>query len=187
MPYSSDEGKHVIHNWLTGINPRAVLDIGAGAGTYGRMVRAICPQAAVDAVEIFEPYVSRFDLSHVYDAVIIGDVRDVNTTSLFPREYDVIIMGDVLEHMTAWEAEKVWCTLLPLARHAVIVSIPVVEYPQGPSEGNVHEAHVSTWDVASVLKRMPEIDEWWVGSEIGVFRANNTHRSTFPLPVGAWT
>jgi hypothetical protein len=187
MPYSSDEGKHVIRNWLAEIKPRAVLDIGAGSGTYGRMVRQVCPGAVVDAVEIFEPYVSRFDLSHLYDSVIIGDVRDVNTTSLFPHEYEVIIMGDVLEHMTAWEAEQVWCNLLPRARRAAIISIPIVEYPQGPSEGNEHEAHVETWSVARVFKRMPEIDEWWVGHEIGVFRANNEHRSTFPLAVGAWT
>jgi hypothetical protein len=186
MPYSSDEGKPVIARWLQEISPATVLDIGPGAGAYARLVRAKVPAATVDCVEIFDPYVSTFDLPHLYDRVVVGDIRDPDVMTLLRDSYDVVIMGDVLEHMSASDAERVWCNMLALSTRACIVSIPVVPYPQGPSHGNEHEAHVSEWDAGTVLRRLPEIGEYWIGQEIGVFIAHTRGRQQFPLPVGVW-
>lgn len=185
MPYSSDEGKDIIRGWVRYMQPRTVLDIGTGAGFYSRIVRAEAPGVAVDGVEIFAPYRNTFSLDARYDNLIIGDARDSKLK--LPRgSYDLVIMGDVLEHMTAHEAEDVWCRMLALSTRACILSIPVIEYPQGPVLGNEHEAHISTWDAHKVLKSLPEITEWWIGHQIGVFKAVTENMHAYPLPVGVW-
>lgn len=185
MPYSSLEGKESVRLWLRYVQPKSVLDIGAGAGMYSRIVRQECPDAVLDAVEIFEPYVSMFKLHEKYDRIVIGDARDVNLPKRLPLErYDVIIMGDVLEHMTHDEAQTLWCSMLPLSKRACIGSLPIVPYPQGPEHGNAHEAHVSEWDPGLVLSTFPLLSEWYFGEEIGTFIAHTQGLSTFPLPVG---
>lgn len=187
MPYSSDEGKAMIRRWITDMQPATVLDIGVGAGAYGYMVGNVVPHARIDAVEIHEPYVSTFGLRELYNEIVIGDIRDPQTRMRLPLpKYDLIIMGDVLEHMTADEAEQVWCAMLPLSKKACIASIPIIEYPQGAVFGNEHEAHLHTWDAQQVLKSLPEITEWWLGHEVGVFKATTENMRVYPLPVGVW-
>jgi predicted nicotinamide N-methyase len=186
MPYSSGEGKA----WLaaqiwaalreapertdeeTGhvFAPR-VLDIGAGSGTYadllspGRHVRDR-GYLHITAIEIHIPYVSRFNLRSKYDDIIMGDAR----VTALPKS-DVVILGDVLEHMPLPDAVALWQRAREAATTAVFASLPIVEYPQGESEGNPHEAHVHTWSHDLVLAELAGITEWWAGPQIGVYRA----------------
>jgi len=55
------------------------------------------PEARFEAVEIFYPYIERFQLEKRYDWVWQGDVRVA--ARYFAREFDLVIFGDVLEHM----------------------------------------------------------------------------------------
>lgn len=149
-----------------------VLDVGAGMGTWYDLLRPWFPDAAFDAIEIFEPYLDRFKLLDKYRHITIGDAYDVarapgltipNPTEVVP--YDLAIFGDVLEHMTRARAiETVW--LLPW-EHAII-SIPLGDYPQGPSDGNLAEAHLATWEHKEVLDSFP-IVRASVGATIGVY------------------
>ena len=51
-------------------------------------------------LEIHEPYVTRYDLTRKYDALIVGDVRAYT----WPRNWDMVIFGNVLEHLDLPEA-----------------------------------------------------------------------------------
>lgn len=51
-------------------------------------------------------------------------------------EADVAILGDVAEHLSADEAQRLWQRAGATARKAVYLSIPIVHYPQGEIEGN---------------------------------------------------
>ena len=134
MPRSSWDGKEYIRFLIGKIKPKSALDVGAGAGTY----RDLLDIPHFDAVEIWAPYVERFGLIDAYREVFIEDVRRF----AFDREkYDLIIFGDVLEHMTKNEAISV----VSRALHSgamVLVSIPIIDYPQGECDGNPFEAHV---------------------------------------------
>ena len=61
MPYSSEAFKgEVIYHILSNIKPDyKVLDVGAGAGRYGI---ALQDYVYIDAVEIYEPYIEKFNL-----------------------------------------------------------------------------------------------------------------------------
>ncbi|WP_054565958.1 bifunctional 2-polyprenyl-6-hydroxyphenol methylase/3-demethylubiquinol 3-O-methyltransferase UbiG [Frankia sp. R43] len=175
MPYSSECGKAWITSWLAELAPASVLDIGAGAGGYARICRQACPAARLTAVEIWEPYVARFGLASLYDEVLVGDARTLALPAV-----DVVILGDVLEHMIAAEAVELWARARAASRLGVLASLPVVPYPQGAVEGNPHEEHRETWSHARVLARLPGVVASDVDGDIGVYLASPTEVSACP-------
>ena len=167
MPLSSAEGK----TWtkerilaLAGDGPLSVLDIGPGVGTYAKLLAG--PEVGrLTGVEIWEPYVHTYRLHDYYDEIIVGDAREVDLPAA-----DVVILGDVAEHMDADDALRLWQRAAAAAQKAVYLSIPIVHYPQGEIEGNPHEHHVvEDWGHDSVLETFPGIGDWWLGTEVGVY------------------
>ena len=141
-----------------------MLDIGPGAGTWAKLLAGPAV-SSLTGIEIYQPYVDTYRLHEYYDAVIVGDARSVE----FPPS-DVIILGDVAEHMTEADALALWDKASAVAARAVYLSIPIVHYPQGEIEGNHHEVHVvDDWDHDKVLGAFAGIGEWWTGSEVGVY------------------
>ena len=164
MPISSTEGKAWTLDKVRRLAPDSLLDVGAGAGTYARLLAADRPARLV-ALEVFEPYVERYGLRELYDEVLIGDAR---TTDL--PEADVVVLGDVAEHMSVAEAQDLWRRAGAAARRAVFMSIPIVHYPQGELEHNAHEVHVvDDWDHEKVLAAFPGITDSFRGDVVGVY------------------
>lgn len=170
MPTSADEGKPWMINKILVKEPKSVLDLGAGSGTYGKMLRPYLPSAYMTAVEIHAAYVSEYKLWRVYDSVIIGDIRSCDLPVA-----DVVILGDVLEHMTLSDALPLWNRARELASKALFLSIPIVEWPQGALNGNEYERHLRTWSHNDVLT-LPGITDWWMGSHIGCYEALSTNK-----------
>lgn len=120
----------------------SVLDVGAGAGTYARFRQ---PEQRWTAIEIWQPSIAQFALEQKYDHVICGDARVVPIA-----KHDVIILGDVLEHMDVRDAQALVTRCRQAAKY-VIVSIPIGHYPQGAFDGNPYEEHVTDdWSVEEV-------------------------------------
>ena len=164
---SSVEGKSWIADRVRAAGAQApveVLDIGPGVGTYAKLLAG--PEVSrLACIEIFEPYVHTYRLHQYYDDVVVGDAR----ATPFP-DTDIVILGDVAEHMTEPEAVALWQKACGAARIAVYLSIPIIHYPQGHIEGNSHEAHVvDDWNHERVLAAFEGIGEWWTGTEIGVY------------------
>lgn len=168
MPFSHSEGRPWMLERLRNLQPESMLDIGAGSGTYGKMFAEHFPHAYRVGIEIWRPYLIRFDLPTLYDDMHCVDVREY---FMFPST-DVIIMGDVLEHMTEADALRVWDMARDAARKAVYLSIPIIHYPQGEYEGNPHEAHVvDDWNHERVLATFDGIGECYQGSVVGAYEA----------------
>lgn len=163
MPWSADEGKDFARKQIKALQPSAVLDVGAGAGYYGRFIKKILPKTFVDALEIWEPYIDRFNLAQIYDTVYVDDVRSFTPT----QTYDLIIFGDVLEHLEQAEAVQVMSSVKPFARR-ILVSLPIIEWHQGECEGNPHEAHLHHWTHDDIEKHF-EPAASWTGDHIGVY------------------
>jgi len=153
------------------LHPVDVLDIGVGAGTYGRVLRELCPGVRLTGVEAWAPYVEEFDLHAIYDDLIIADVRHLD---VLPRA-DIVILGDVLEHMAEPDAVAVWAMARVAARKAVYLSIPIIRYPQGHLHGNPFEEHiVDDWTHERVLATFEGIGAHWVGTIVGAYEAATT-------------
>lgn len=184
MPFSSENGKHetdrVIQRLLSQgrgfLESRGlvrVLDIGAGSGTYSDRYRSMIENRGIKAhwtgVEIWEPYVEKYDLRKKYDALVVQDARTyAESISADSPTFDIAFVGDILEHMTKTEAENLMSHLLKACR-VVVLSIPIIHYPQGEWEGNPYEAHIKDdWSDGEVRSTWgTQIVHGWVEQEIG--------------------
>jgi 2-polyprenyl-3-methyl-5-hydroxy-6-metoxy-1,4-benzoquinol methylase len=144
MGYSLRGGKPETAEWFrqNQLLITRVLDIGAGSGTYAKLIKQefdLCKDAEWTAVEAWPDYIEKFELASLYNHVINQDARTLNWDEL--GHFSVAIAGDVLEHMTKAEAVELVDQIL---KHSdtLIVSIPIVYMPQDAVEGNPFEVHV---------------------------------------------
>ncbi len=136
MPYSVRENDADVLGYVAHHGISTVLDIGPGSGTYADLLGHAC---TLDAVEAWPDYLTEFDLTAKYRHILIHDVRTVG--DLLPTRYDLVIFGDVLEHMTPTEAADVW-DWAPTVADRGLVSLPLDHWPQHAEHGgNPHEAH----------------------------------------------
>lgn len=162
MPFSSDSGKEDIKFLFSRLKHDRILDIGCGSGTYAKMFPDVAYKAGV---EVWQPYVEKYELNNLYDELFVEDARTWQPT----EQYDLAFAGDVLEHMTTEEARALLDKLRKCAT-SVIVSIPIGHYPQDEFEGNPYEKHVKDdWTDADVRSILGEPVWAKVTNEIGVY------------------
>lgn len=171
MPHSSHEGKERSAEWVAGLAPRRILDIGPGVGTYLELLRPLLPGSRWTAVEIHRPYVDRYELADRYDDLVIGDVRQLDWRG--HGRWDLVIFGDVLEHLDLPDARRAWQWARMQGAH-VLASVPIVHYPQGAHGGNVHECHRVTYDHELITRTFPGIVAHETGRQIGVYLATGS-------------
>jgi len=110
----------------------SILDVGAGEGTYLPFLQDYFTN--IEAIEIFKPNIDNFNLeeryNRVYNANIVGFEYDY---------YDIIIFGDVIEHLEINDAQNVLKYALNRCKE-MIVAVPYMS-TQGIEEGNVYEIH----------------------------------------------
>ena len=152
---SYDYGKSEVIDYIVKLalekrqNMFTVLDVGACDGKWADMLRAAfereflsdahegedIPLLRIDGVEKFKPNAAR--CIYKYNSFYIGGIEDY----WYPADYyDVIIFGDVIEHMEVLQAQL----CLERARNSaseVIVGVPYL-YRQGAIYGNPYEVHV---------------------------------------------
>ncbi len=102
-------------------NGLSVLDLGFGAGALAKRIRAAC--AFLAGIEL-DPLAARESI-HLFDQPIVGDV--VAGLSLLGKQaFDVIVAGDILEHLA--EPEVALSLIRPLVKPdgCLLVSLPNV-------------------------------------------------------------
>jgi hypothetical protein len=110
-----------------------ILDIGPGCGTYSDLLSPL--GFKLDGLEIYEPYITQFDLRSKYNSLHLGDIMDFDFYM-----YDYLIMGDILEHLTISNAQIV-LSKIKSYKIKTLVAVPY-EYEQGEWGGNIYEAHL---------------------------------------------
>lgn len=162
MPWSHTEGKSWLCERYDALKPKTVVEIGPGAGLYGKWMRQN-HRANWAAIEAWEPYVSQFNLSKLYDTVVVGDAREVE----LPKA-DLYVCGDVLEHMSRDEAVALIEKIKGLTTD-LFVSIPIIEYHQGAIEGNPFEVHHYHWGFEEMEETLGDGVATWKGDIIGAY------------------
>jgi hypothetical protein len=172
MPVSNEEGKAWSKERILDIRPTEIWDFGAGSGTYSDLLRTELPNTQFVAVEIFEPYVEMFDLKSKYDLVVVQDARTLDFSFLTVQPNNMAIFGDVLEHMHESEARD----LIEKAKGVfeyILVSVPIIDIPQGEVHGNLYETHHKTWSFSEMHYLMDSC-EAYEGDVLGVYLWNHT-------------
>lgn len=145
MPTSSPENQHVISTWFKLIKPKTIIDIGAGEGTYAKLLKK--KNQHWTAIEAWAVYVEQFKLRELYQQIIIADARYIDSKHL---KADLIIMGDMLEHMKKHEAQQLIDTCKKQAKN-IIISVPMQHLDQEAYEGNWFEEHIDHWHYQEML------------------------------------
>lgn len=140
MPTSDRENKDTVIRWYEQLHPRSVLDIGAGQGTYADLIKDKAG-AHWTALEVWSPYIKRYKLHEKYNNVIIADARYVDYSLIQP---DLVIAGDILEHMTTLEAQHCIDRFKQYAK-SIIISVPLLHLDQDAYRGNDFERHIDHW------------------------------------------
>lgn len=167
MPYSSESGKAYIRNIISRVKHDRMLDIGCGSGTYAKMF----PEASWVGVEAWEPYINEFGLNNFYEQIILADARGLRLATL--GRFDVVVLGDVLEHMEKIDAQRLLENVKCIA-DTIIVSIPIGYYPQDDYNGNPHERHITdNWTDSDFRQTFGEPTVGYIEKEIGVYCWSN--------------
>ena len=124
--------------------PMSFLDIGAGAGKYGAIIKKQFDKlAVVTAVEINKEYIEKYKLAELYDTVISLDAVKIPDMP-GAWNYDVVILGDVIEHMRKSYGRDLVEFFLYRAAWVWVVYPPTY---QQIDQDQRSENHRSLWDV----------------------------------------
>lgn len=139
---------------LRRLRPESVLDIGTGFGRWGVLAREFLDvwegrearalwQTRIEGIEAFPACLTPLH-GYIYDRLHVGDAVDLLPTL---GTFDVIYMGDVVEHQTRSRAYALVDEAVRHARQAAIVTIPIGDnWPQEMGwDGNAYHAHRSVW------------------------------------------
>lgn len=159
---SYDYGKIDIVNYVyQNFAPNSTcLDVGACDGKwYGLLGHYL----TMDAVEIFEPNIRRHNLEFKYRRVYNTDIADF----MFSW-YDLIIFGDVIEHMEVSKAQRVLRDAGIRCRD-MIVGVPYL-YPQDAIYGNPYEEHIQPDLTPEIFaERYPGLELLWSNDQYGYY------------------
>lgn len=155
MPSSTWVHSSTVQDILWKNKPNSILDIGIGFGRWGFLARELLDvfrgrfnkedwKTRIEGVEIWPKYLKDYH-HYIYNKIFVGSIQDFLKAN--KKMFDVIIAGDVIEHLEKEKAIYVLKHLRLIVNKVLIVCIPLgSDYPQGTVKGNSAEAHLSTWE-----------------------------------------
>ena len=163
MSWSYKWGKNEVREYLRSKfkGNAKVLDIGAGCGTYWELLHN--DFKTIDAVEVFKPNIEKFKLKQKYHRVYNMNIKDFKYGN-----YDIIIFGDIIEHLEVEEAQEVLKYASNRCKE-IIVAVPY-ELEQDEVEGNIHEIHKQSDLTPKIMKeRYPMLKELYKNDLYGYY------------------
>jgi hypothetical protein len=166
MPSSRPNLIPTVIHIIRQLRPKSILDVGVGFGKWGHLFREYTDileaehnparyrrenwQVRIDGIEGFPDYITEMH-RFLYDHIHIGNAAEV--IRALPQ-YDVVFLGDVIEHFTPQEGQQFLRNALDHANQCVVISTPKFETEQDDLCGNDLERHRSLW-AARDFKKFP--------------------------------
>lgn len=142
MPGSFGIFDDVVSETIRVLQPKTLLDIGAGAGKYGRMAASVSPQTKRVGIEIEPSYIEQYALNDLYHEVRQTDAATLMQTG-HDEMYDLAIIGDCIEHMPKSVGLDLLNFLTYRTQYTLILSPEFCL--QGSVNGVGSESHISVW------------------------------------------
>jgi hypothetical protein len=151
------------------LDPQSILDIGVGFGRWGILSREFLEvfkgipsrkdwKLKIDGIEIFPSCIDKYH-KYFYNKIYFGNAyTKIDAISDF---YDLVILGDVLEHFEKQTAILLMHKLLNKCKY-IILNIPLGEnWVQEELYGNPYEKHLSFWEPDELKQLFPIIREYY--------------------------
>lgn len=168
MPYSLDTYNSLFKNHISKLEISSFLDVGAGSGKYGKLIKESFPSASVLALEPTQKYIEEFGLEKIYDTVYCQKIQDF-TQSTSRNRYGAVIFGDVLEHLFRNEAID-YIDYFLYRSDWVFVIWPTF-MPQDDAMDNTLEIHKSNFAISELSSKF---DVHYFTKTIAWFNFNDT-------------
>ena len=142
MPESQQpsDGINHVHQEILKTPKVNVIDVGAGEGKWGKLLKGKVD--LVNGIEVWEPYIKKYNLLSLYDTLHNVNMMEFKYDD---ADYDVMILGDVLEHLKYEDA----ITFINEAKKhvaTIYLIIPISLCVQdGSYYGNPFESHLYQW------------------------------------------
>ena len=148
MPYSGPEFRNALKTILASFEHPDVLDIGVGAGKTSELVP---PGTHLVGIEAHAPYAKQFEAvwNAKYARVHIGDAMKVSL-DLSGSRFDVVVMGDVLEHM--WLHDALSLLMFWSMRSGFVIAVWPEGFEQdavGGAQSEIHRSRIRLMDIVS--------------------------------------
>ncbi len=134
---SVDSGKIIFLDWLfknVKKNER-ILDVGFGSGVYGKLMKAFYYKN-IDGVDVWPRDIEKMGLNYIYDNIYIENVLDFEFD-----HYDLIIMGDVLEHIPLKESKELLNKFINGKASKLFIQVPYMYENHNAWHDNPNEIH----------------------------------------------
>ena len=157
MPSSRPNTIPTVIHLVRQLKPKSILDVGVGFGKWGHLFREYTDineaendparyqrkkwRVRIDGIEGYAAYLTPMH-RYLYNHLHIG-----NAGTLLNKlpQYDLIFLGDVIEHLEKAAGLRLLRAALKKANKAVIVTTPKFETGQADLCGNELERHRSLW------------------------------------------
>lgn len=156
-------GKPAVRDYIVNTIPKGsvCLDVGACDGIWYDLLKN---HLAMDAIEIYEPNIVEHELKKKYVNVFNEDIRGFTYV-----KYDLIIFGDVIEHMSVEDAQAVLAYAYNRADE-IIVAVPYL-YKQAAIYGNIYERHIQDDLTHGIfMQRYPGFEPLYLFDSYGYYR-----------------
>lgn len=162
MPYSSHLGLTLALDHAVRLRPRRVLDVGFGLGKWGFLLR--------EALDFMDGRVARDSWHVTIDGIdarahdsplptwVYDDVRFDDVLGVVDElaDYDLVVLGDVIEHFEKDDGLALLRSLLARNRN-VLVTTPLVYFEQ-ELDDNPFERHRSHWTMRDFMPWTFDLD-----------------------------
>ena len=157
MPSSRPNTIPIVVHLVRQLRPRSILDVGVGFGKWGHLFREYTDivqaerdparyrrenwQVLLEGIEGHAAYLTPMH-EYLYNKIHLGDASAL--IRQLP-DYDLIFLGDVLEHLEKDSGLRLLQDAWARANKAVILTTPKFETEQQDLCGNELERHRSLW------------------------------------------
>lgn len=145
-----------------------ILDVGAGCGTYYDLLKD--KYKNIDAVEIYFPNIIDYNLKNKYINVYNCDIINFKY-----NYYDLIIFGDIIEHLSLSDAKDVLNYAFNKCKN-LIVAVPY-NFPTMIIDENKYENHIQI-DLTSynMKERYPMLKLLYKNYAYGYYIKNENYK-----------
>jgi SAM-dependent methyltransferase len=128
--------------WVIDKKSSTILDVACGQGNPMKLIKKRMQVTYCVGVDIFKPYLDHCRREKIFDKVILQDIRNLN----FPdKSFDIVLLDQIVEHLTEKEAWKLIEKAEKIARRQVIIATPIGHCFHPAVDNNKYQIHKSAY------------------------------------------
>lgn len=150
MPFSANTFDHILQDHVVKLNPNTILDVGAGSGKNGKLIKETGYNKVLDCIEPTGKYIAEYNLTSLYNKVYPYNIAQFLENE-HKFQYDLVIFGDVLEHL--FRSQVIDYLDYFLYKSKWIIVLWPNNMPQDDQGNNHYEIHKSNFTLNDLTEK----------------------------------